>query len=308
MTLIEAQASSSNTTAQNAVNTAANALASAQASANASTTNLQGMVNSAQSQLQTALVQLQTAQNNLNNATLLAPHAGIVTTINGTVGGTPGVSSNSTSTLSGGGVGGGTFIQISDTSTLQVLASVNESDTANLKVGEPAQFTVSAYGNRIFTGTVSAISPFGQTVSNVVTFPVTLDVNKDDLQNANLLPGMTANVTIIVVQHPHVVLVPVNAINFARTATSTVNDIPPLITTQQADFALAQARQQRTDLINQNPSVAQSNPIPAYVIEQPDRTTFIAVPVVLGLTDDTYYVVLQGLSPGVIIVVGAQRG
>ena len=200
---------------------------------------------------------------------------------------------------------GNTFIQIADVSTLQVLAAVNESDTANLKVGDPARFTVSAYGNRLFTGTVSAISPIGQTVSNVVSYPVTIDVNKDDLQNANLLPGMTASVTIVVVQRPNVVLIPVTAINFART----VNGIPPLITTQQASAALAQARQMRTELLNQNPSVAQDNPVPAYVIEQPaGRTAFITVPVVLGLTDDTYYVVLQGLSPGDIIVVGAQRG
>jgi HlyD family secretion protein len=311
----EAQSSSSNTTAQNAVNTATISLASAQASANTSITSEQGTVNAAQSTLQSALVGLQTAQHNLANATLLAPHAGIVTTINGTVGGTPGASSASSSSSSStaassvGSSGGGTFIQISDVSTLQVLAAVNESDTANLKVGEPAQFTVSAYGNRIFTGTVSAISPFGQTVSNVVTFPVTIDVNKDDLQNTNLLPGMTASVTIVVVQRPNVVLIPVNAINFARTATGTVNGIPPLITTQQAISALAQARQMRTELINQNPSVALDNPIPAYVIEQPaGQTSFITVPVVLGLTDDTYYVVLQGVSPGDIIVVGAQRG
>jgi hypothetical protein len=305
-----AQADSSNTTAQNAVNTASKGLASAQTSADTSNTSLQGMVNSAMSTLQSALVGLQTAQHNLDNTTLRAPHAGIVTTINGTVGGTPGVSSSSASTSSTGtgGGGGGTFITIADTSSLQVLASVNESDTANLKVGEPAQFTVSAYGARIFTGTVSAISPLGQTVSNVVTFPVTIDVNKDDLQNATLLPGMTASVTIVVVQQPNVTLIPVNAINFARTAVTSNNGIPALITPQQAVSALAQAREQRTNLLNQNPSLAQDSPIPAYVIEQPNQNTFIAVPVVLGLTDDTYYVVLQGVSPGDIIVVGATRG
>jgi HlyD family secretion protein len=303
----ESQASSSNTAAQNTVNTATAALASAQASANASVTSQQGSVNSAQSQLQTALVGLQTAQHNLDNATLLAPHAGIVTTINGNVGGTPGSSSSSTSTSTSGG--GGTFITIADTSTLQVLASVNESDTANLKVGEPAQFTVSAYGNRIFTGTVSTISPLGQTVSNVVTYPVTIDVNKDDLQNANLLPGMTASTTIVVIQQPNVTLVPVNAINFARTAVATVNGIPPLITTSQATAALTQARQMLSQILIQDPTVQQDNPIPAYVIEQPgSQASFIAVPVVLGLTDDTYYVVLQGLSPGDLIVVGAVRG
>ena len=302
----EAQASSSNTTAQNTVNAATSSLATAQANANASVTTQQGMVNTAQRQLQTALVTLQTAQHNLANAIILASHEGIVTTINGTVGGTPGAPANA-STATTTSASGNTFIQIADVSTLQVLAAVNESDTANLKVREPAQFTVSAYGNRLFTGTVSAISPVGQTVSNVVSYPVTIDVNKDDLQNANLLPGMTASVTIVVVQRPNVVLIPVNTINFARTATGTVNGIPPLITTQQASTALAQARQMRTELLNQNPSVAQDNPIPAYVIEQPaGQTAFTTVPVVLGLTDDTYYEVLKGLSPGDIIVVGAQ--
>ena len=306
----QAQANSNNTTAQNQVNTATGQLTTAEAQATTNVTSQQGLVNTAKAQLQTALVQLHTAQHNLDNATLFAPHSGIVTAINGTVGGTPGIPANATATAtSGGGGGGGTFIQISDASSLQVLASVNESDTANLKVGEPAQFTVSAYGNRIFTGTVSAISPFGQTVSNVVTYPVTIDVAMGNLQDANLLPGMTASVTIVVVQRPNVVLIPVNAINFARMATGTVNNIPPLITADQASAALAQARQLRTDLINQDPSVAQDNPIPAYVLERPEgQTSFIAVPIVLGLTDDTYYVVLNGVSPGDLIVTGAQRG
>ncbi len=306
----QAQANSNNTAAQNQVNTATGQLTTTEAQATANVTSQQGLVNTAKAQLQTALVQLHTAQHNLDNATLFAPHSGIVTAINGTVGGTPGIPANATATAtSGGGGGGGTFIQISDDSSLQVLANVNESDTANLKVGEPAQFTVSAYGNRIFTGTISAISPFGQTVSNVVTYPVTIDVTMSNLQDANLLPGMTASVTIVVVQRPNVVLIPVNAINFARMATGTVNNIPPLITADQASAALAQARQQRTDLINQNPSVAQDNPIPAYVLERPGgQTSFIAVPIVLGLTDDTYYVVLNGVSPGDLIVTGAQRG
>src|SRR6266581_4656288 len=302
-----AQANSNNTTAQNTVNAATSSLATAQAMAATSVTSQQGLVKTAQSTLQTNLVALQTAQHNLANATLLAPHDGIVTTINGTVGGTPGAPASASVTTSS--ASGNTFIQIADVSTLQVLAAVNESDTANLKVGDPARFTVSAYGNRLFTGTVSAISPIGQTVSNVVSYPVTIDVNKDDLQNANLLPGMTASVTIVVIQRPNVVLIPVNTINFARTATGTVNGIPPLITTQQASTALAQARQMRTELLNQNPAVAQDNPVPAYVIEQPaGQTAFITVPVVLGLTDDTYYVVLKGLSPDDIVVVGAQRG
>jgi multidrug resistance efflux pump len=81
-----------------------------------------------------------------------------VTAINGTVGGTPGLPANSTATSTTGS----TFIQISDPSSLQIQAAVNESDTALLKVGDPVQFTVSAYSNRLFTGTVGVITPAGQ--------------------------------------------------------------------------------------------------------------------------------------------------
>ncbi len=302
----QAQANSNNTNAQNQIRTAMEQLATAQASASASQTSGQGQVNSASAQLQTALVQLQTAQHNLSNDILKAPHAGIVTAINGTVGGTPGVSgasASSTSTSSSGN----TFIQISDTSSLQILADVNESDTAFLRVGEPAQFTVSAYSNRLFAGSVGVISPVGQTVSNVVTYPVTLNINMASLRGATLLPGMTASVTIVVVQRPNAVLIPVNTVNFARTALARVNGIPPLITGAQASTVLGQARQMLRQFELQNPAYLQDNPTATYVFERPaGQTTIVPVPVVIGLTDDVFYEVLSGLSPGQIVVVGSQ--
>ncbi len=299
----QAQANSNNTSAQNQVNTAMNQLATTQASAGASATSGQGQVNSAQDQLQTALVQLQTAQHNLNNNVLRAPHAGIVTTINGTVGGTPGTPANSTSTSSSGN----TFIQISDTSSLQVLASVNESDTTFLKVGDPVQFTVSAYSNRLFSGTVGVISPSGTTVSNVVTYPVTINVTMSNLQGAVLLPGMTASVTIVVVQRPNAVLIPVNAVNFARTAFTRANGVPPLITSSQASTVLGQARQMLRQFEFANPAYLQDNPTASFVLVQStNQKTIVPVPIVLGLTDDTFYEVLSGLTPGQVVVVGAQ--
>ena len=300
----QAQANSNNTNSQNAITSDMKQLQLAQASANASATSGQGQVNSAQDQLQTALVQLQTAQHNLNNNILRAPHAGIVTAINGTIGGTPGVPANSTSTSSSGN----TFIQISDTSSLQVLASVNESDTTFLKVGDPVQFTVSAYSNRVFSGTVGVISPSGTTVSNVVTYPVTINVTMSNLQGAVLLPGMTASVTIVVVQRPNAVLIPVNAVNFARTAFTRANGVPPLITSSQASTVLGQARQMLRQFELTNPAYLQDNPTASFVLVQStNQKTIVPVPVVLGLTDDTFYEVLNGLTPGQVVVVGSQR-
>jgi len=294
------QTATNNATAQAQVNTAQSQLNVAVSGANLSNTSAQSQVNSAQSLLVAALAQLETAEHNLANATLTAPHDGVITVINGTVGGTPGLPVNgSTSSVA---PPGSTFIQIINASVLQVQANVGESDAASVKIGEPAQFTVSAYGQRKFGGTVSAISPNGVTVSNVVTFPVTVDVDMTSLQGATLLPGMVANVTIYVVQRSNVLLIPVNAVNFARTA-PTIG----LISSQQAASALGKASLMLRQLQIENPAISVDNPVPAFVLE-PSNGRFVAKPVVLGLTDGTNYEVLEGLSLGETIVVGVHTG
>lgn len=304
--LAQVQGAANNTTAQNAINTAQSQLSTSQAQGASNDTTAQTQVNTAQSQFSTAQVQLQTAQHNLDNTILRAPHDGLVTIINGTVGGTPGVPANSSATTA---APGSTFIQVVDISSIQVQASINESDIGGVKVGQPAEFTVSAYGQQIFSGNVSAISPNGQTVSNVVTYPVLIDVDMSGLQGATLLPGMTASVTIATTQRSNVLLIPVNAVDTARAAASTNSNgnVPQLITPNQANLALEQARQMLQSLQNANVNVLQDNPIPAYVLEQ-SKGQFVAQPVVLGLTDGTVYEVLSGLSEGETILVGVQSG
>lgn len=294
-------AAANNTTAQNQINTAEGQLTTALAGAGVSQTTEQSQVTTAQSQLNTAVMQEVQAQDNLNNATLTAPHDGVVTQINGNVGGTPGGSSVSLTSA-------GTFIQIVDPSTLQVVADVNEADIANVQVGETARFTVNAYGNQQFTGTVSAVPPLGQTIANVVTYPVTIDVDSSSLKGAHLLPGMTANVMINAVQHNNVLLLPVNAVNFARLASSgnSASGTPQLISPTVATTTLNQARRMLSRLEVSNPNLISEGPIPAFVIEQSGQQ-FVARPVVLGLTDGTSYEILQGLSLSDRFIVGTNK-
>src|SRR5947209_1674461 len=258
-------------------------------------------VTQAQDTLKIAQAQLDAAQHSLDAATLRAPHAGVVTAINGTVGGTPGAAANASGTS-----GSNYFIQIVDLSSLQVQANVNESDTANLKIGDAVTFTVNAYGDRQFKGTVSTISASGVTTSNVVSYPVNIDVDMKNAKGANLLPGMTASATITVVQHHNVLLVRVNAINFARLASggNGASGSTALISQQDANAAMNQARQMLKDLESQDATLAQVNPVPAYVIERTSRGAYVANAVVLGLTDNTSYEVLQGLSAGDTFVTG----
>ncbi|GAC1367284.1 MAG: hypothetical protein PVSMB5_31610 [Ktedonobacteraceae bacterium] len=303
LTQAQATGNQTNTTSQGQVTTSQSSVDTAKA--NPAAVTAQGQISTAQGQLGVAVANLATAQHNLDNATLTAPHDGTVTTVNGTVGGQPGVPTNGGSS---GGSSSGTFIQIVDLNSLQVQANVNESDTANLKVGQPVAFTVNAYGNRQFNGTVSGISPNGVTVSNVVTYPVNIDVDLKSANGANLLPNMTANATITVVQRKNVPQISVNAVNFARLASSgsTGTNAPQLITRKDANAALNKARQMLGDLENQNSSVAASSPIPAFVIQRPGGgDVFTARSVVLGLTDGTNYEVLEGLQPGESYIIGS---
>jgi len=280
--------------------------AQAQRQAYAQSATAQTQVASAYGQLQTAQAQLHTAQDNLNNATLTAPHTGIVATINGSVGGVPGVPATSGATSTG--TGNNTFIQIVDLSSLQVYAGVNETDIAGVQVGQSASFTVSAYGSHQFTGTVKAISPLGQTSSNVVTYTAIIQVNMQSLNGARLLPGMTANTTVTTVTRPNVLLVPVNAVNFAQSAASSgATNVPSnAITQSEVQSALAQARQMLQNLESGNSSIAQDNPTPSYVLEYVNKQ-LIVKPVVLGLTDGTSYEALAGLSSGDSVVTASQQ-
>jgi multidrug efflux pump subunit AcrA (membrane-fusion protein) len=233
---------------------------------------------------------------------LKAPHAGIVTTINGAVGGRPGVGDIAS--------GNSTFIQIEDLSSLRIQANVNESDIGKVARGNTIQFTVSAYGDQTFDGVVSAIAPLGQSVSGVVTYPIIIDVDMKELKrlrDVSLLPGMTASVTIITTKHSNVLLIPANAVNFAqmKAQTATNQAGPDSITPDQVRTALTQAHQLLLNLERKGKDISHNNPAPAYVLER-TKGQLIVKPVVLGLTDDTSYEALAGLSENESIVVGMQ--
>lgn len=305
----KAQANVQNTSAQNQLNAAQKQLNVAQAQANSQNTTAQGQVNSSQSQLNTAQAQLATAQYNVNNTILKAPHDGVVAAVNGTVGGTPG-SSGSASASAGTGTStassGGTFVQIVDLSSMQIVASINEIDIGNVVKEDSVQFSVSAYPDQPFTGKVTAISPLGQTVSNVVSYPVYINVDTSNLGNFNLLPGMTASATIVTDQRADVLMVPANAITFARTSIIPASSGSiGLIEQSQADNALAAARQMIQNLQSSNPTVTKDKPTPAFVLERINGS-IVVKPVVIGLTNGTTYEVLDGLTTSDQVLVGVQ--
>ncbi|MHB8621550.1 MAG: efflux RND transporter periplasmic adaptor subunit, partial [Chloroflexota bacterium] len=209
--------------AQAQINAAAASLQTAQASYNQTAAPpTQADIAAARAQVAAQQAALQLAQNNMDAATLTAPSDGTVTAINGAVGqwlsggATNGSAASSASGASATSSSSASsdFIDLTNLSGLQVTAQVNEADMAKVKIGDPANFTVDAYPGQTFTGKVAIIQPLGQNIQNVVSYPVTVGIDPAKVQ---LLPGMTASVSIVTAQAKNVLSVPMSALTYART-------------------------------------------------------------------------------------------
>ena len=226
-------------------------------------------------------------------AILKAPYAGIVTAINGSVGTATNTIANTTNS----------FVQIADSSSEYATVNVNEADMGYLSPGDRVNFTVDAYTNRTFSGTVNTVLPAAATISNVVTYPVLVNLNTTSFQGANLLPGMTINATILTLNHSGVLLVPVSAVSSAQKALS-----QGLITSQQARQATVAARQLLNTYTQSNGSSAIQNEAHATYVLEKLNNQWVLKPVVLGVTDGTFYQVLAGLTTNDNVLSGGIGG
>ncbi|MDH4223352.1 MAG: efflux RND transporter periplasmic adaptor subunit, partial [candidate division Zixibacteria bacterium] len=139
------------------------------------------------SQQKSAEATLERAKTNLDYATILSPIDGVVISRNVDVGQTV-AASLSAPTL---------FTIAQDLTRMQVNASIDEADIGKIKEGQDVIFTVDAYPDQSFRGTVKQIRLAPEIVQNVVSYDVIIEVSNPDLL---LKPGMTANVTILVDQ------------------------------------------------------------------------------------------------------------
>lgn len=106
------------------------------------------------------------------------------------------------------------FLIANDLSQMQILASVDESDIGQIQEGQDARFTVTAYGDRTFSGSVRQVRLQSSIEQNVVSYTVVVDVDNPE---GLLLPGMTATVEFLVSRVEDVLKVPNAALRFRPT-------------------------------------------------------------------------------------------
>jgi HlyD family secretion protein len=137
----------------------------------------------ADAQVVQARASLAQAQVNLTHTVIRSPASGIVLARNVEIGQTV-TSGLQTPTL---------FVIARDLGTMQVSASVDESDIGRVLSGQPVTFTTDAYGAQVFTGTVTEVRLQPVVTQNVVTYTTIISVPNPGMK---LKPGMTATVHI----------------------------------------------------------------------------------------------------------------
>ncbi|MEO6028736.1 MAG: efflux RND transporter periplasmic adaptor subunit [Candidatus Binatia bacterium] len=154
-----------------------------------------------QAQVQQAEAQLEEARVNLGYTDIVSPVDGVVVSRAVDVGQTV-AASFQTPTL---------FVIAEDLTKMQVNANVSEADIGEVREGQSATFTVDAFPERSFSGTVSQVRNSPLNVQNVITYDVVIDAANADLA---LRPGMTANVDVVTGRREQALRVPTAALRF----------------------------------------------------------------------------------------------
>jgi len=156
----------------------------------------------AKSSVASAQAQVRSAAKNLSYADIYSPIDGVVLNRNISVGQTV-AASFSTPTL---------FIIAKDITKMQVQANVDEADIGDVKPGNRASFSVDAFINDQFAGTVKEIRLHPSVSANVVTYTTIINAPNNDMK---LKPGMTANIIIYTKEVDSALLIPAKALAFA---------------------------------------------------------------------------------------------
>lgn len=169
-----------------------------------------------------------------------------------------------------------------DLRAMEVHGKIDEADVGQLKVGQTAQFTVDAYPDRIFTGQVLQIRKAPEVVQNVVTYTAIVSAPNPDLL---LLPGMTAELRVVVSDTGRVLKIPSQALRF-RPSGFRLSDIGPA-SAQRSDSQLA----------------ASKAPVTVWLVGDGGQPKPINVR--LGVSDDNSAQLLEGvLAEGQPVIIG----
>ncbi len=235
--------------------------------------------------LNSAEAQLRSAEKNLSFTNIYSPTDGVVLSRNVSIGQTV-AASFSTPTL---------FVIAKDITKMQVEAAVDEADIGNVAPGQRVEFTVDAFIDDYFKGTVQEIRLHPKVSANVVTYTTIINASNDEMK---LKPGMTANITVYTKEVNQALLIPAKALKFnPDTSLAAQYQLKP-VNIQHKDSTRNESSSSPLRF-SQDSSVIE----PSYVWIKQGKE-LIQKRVTIGIDDNTKVQVLSGLGKGDEVVVG----
>ena len=184
------------------------------------------------------------------------------------------------------------FTLANDLTKMQVEADVDEADIGQVKEGQRVTFTVDAYMDETFNGTVNQIRMKPTTTSNVVTYTVIIDAPNPDQK---LFPGMTASVTIVTEEETGLA-VPAEAFNF----TPDDQVLKALRKPEKPEGGMPELPQ------GEQPQMDKSAMANHSMVWVKNGDNIMPHPVKVGMSDGAYKIIEQGVQAGDSVVLSAQ--
>jgi HlyD family secretion protein len=240
-----------------------------------------------------AKAQLRSAERNLSFTQIYSPIDGVVLGRSVSIGQTVAASFN-TPTI---------FSIAKDITKMQVQAKVDEADIGNVLKGQRATFTVDAFIDDTFNGTVRDIRLQPAISSNVVTYATLIDAPNDDKK---LKPGMTANIIIYTKEVHNALLVSAQALKYFPDSASLKNyEIVPLPGRKRGGKNGRNKTKEGSTA--QKPGTETEKKEPSFVwILQGEK--LVQKKIKTGLNDNTHVEVLEGLNENDIVITGMEGG
>lgn len=157
---------------------------------------------------------VESARTNLGYCKITSPSDGIVISRKVTVGQTL-AATMTTPVL---------FTIAQDITKMNISASVSEADIGQVKDGQPVEFTVDAFPEETFNGTVTQVRQSPTTTQNVVTYETIITLDNPERK---LFPGMTANVSILVAGRKNILKIPNAALRYTPPENAVFEHAPP---------------------------------------------------------------------------------
>lgn len=240
-------------------------------------------LNKTKANVDKARSELSRVQNNLDYATIYSPIDGVVLLRAVDEGQT--VAANfSTPKL---------FTIANDLTKMQVIANVDEADIGQIRQGQRVSFTVDAFPEDVFSGTVTQVRLEPTVSSNVVTYSVVVEAPNPYLK---LKPGLTASITVFTQESDHTLIIPIKALHFTPDSTllnnylkiNKLETIKPDITSSST----AGLHKGKTDSLKK--------------IWIKEGKNLVKVEVSTGINDGTNIEIRYGLNPGQEVILSME--